>query len=103
MPEATVKKNRYRSKRQANILGHDIIRHRQFSDIELAIANHPPVADIRGHVGQNRQIDSVRLNGSFLERADALIVAASQREVHFLTHAAYLARFIAIANELRID
>jgi hypothetical protein len=51
MAEATVKKNRYRIKRQTNILGHEIIGHRQFGDIELPIPNHAPVADVRGHVG----------------------------------------------------
>ena len=61
------------------------------------------VAAVRGHIGQNRQLDSVRFNASFFERADALIVAAGQREVHSITHAAYLALFIAIANQLRID
>jgi hypothetical protein len=49
------------------------------------------VADVRVHVREHSQFDTIGFNRAFLQSTDAFVVAGCQGKVNFLAHEAYLA------------
>ena len=84
--EAAVQEHRDRVERHVLVAGDDVGRARNLGDVELAIAQEPPVP--RGGIGRgdHRQLDAVGLHGAFLQRANDLVVATAERELHLVRH-----------------
>ena len=98
MAKAAVQENRNRDKRQASVFRHEKIRHGKFGDVEFLISNHAPMADVRAHIREHRKLNTVGLDRTFFEGANAFIIARRQGEMNFLAHGAYLARLLGFAN-----
>ena len=59
---------------------------RQLDDVELAPVHEAVMAGVAVHVGEERQLDAVRLDDAFLQRPDDLVVAAGDGELELLGH-----------------
>jgi hypothetical protein len=51
------------------------------------------MAHIGSHISEQGEFDSVWLYGAFFQGANALVISASQRQLQFVAHGAYLTRF----------
>ena len=76
--KAAMEKHRDGDERQAVIFGDHVVRHREFGDVELPVAQHARMAHLRGHIGQYRELDAVRLNDAFFQCANALVIAGGE-------------------------
>src|SRR3989449_176819 len=50
------------------------------------------MANIRGHIGKNGEVDTIRLYCAFLKGANAFVIARCECQMQFFAHAAYLTR-----------
>jgi len=76
--EPAMEKNRDGDESLSHEFSQQIAGHGELCDIELAIADHPPVADIRGHVCEHGKIDAVRLDAAVHQGADDFVIPAGQ-------------------------
>ena len=82
MAKPPMQKHRNALEGMARVLGEDEGGGGDLRHIELPVAQEPPVTGAGVDVGQDRQVDPVRLHCSVFQRAHDLVVAAGQCEMN---------------------
>ena len=90
--EPPVQEHRDRGDRHALVAGHDVGGARCLGHVEIALADEAPVPRRRIHVGQDGQVDAVRLDLALLEGAHDLVVAAGEGDRDFAGHGRQISR-----------
>src|SRR5262245_23292497 len=81
-----MEKDRNRRYRHVPRARHEIGAHVEFTDIVLKISRHTPMTLTRSVGGQHDKLDAIDVNGTVLQRADDLIITASERQPDFVCH-----------------
>src|SRR5215467_8255059 len=81
-----MQKDRQRGDGLALVPGDDVGGGRGLGHVEVAVADETPVPRGRIHLGQYGQVDAVGRDFALLERADDLVVPASEGERNLLGH-----------------
>src|SRR5262245_50431695 len=84
--KSAVKENRNRRDCYVPRARHEIGANIEFTNIVLKISRHTPMALARPMGGQHDKLDAIDVNGTVLQRADDLIITASERQLDFVCH-----------------